>query len=125
MSIIVSRLLPRMHVRSAMRLPAYQADRGGLRFVSPPDLGVVSLQASASGLGSATSIWTEATDANPAGATKPVYQVLCGSEQLVYVNADAYETSVRQHAEQIRPEQIARTPTWRWRSRQERQSLSF
>jgi hypothetical protein len=68
-------------------LPAFQADRGGVRFVSPPDLGVVSLQAAASGLGSATAVWTEATDADPAGATKPVYSVQCRSEQLVYVNA--------------------------------------
>ena len=61
--------------------------RAGLRFVTPPDLGVVDLQGSASGLGSATSVWTEATDASPGAAVKPVYHVACGNEQLVYVNA--------------------------------------
>ncbi len=84
-------------------LPPFQADRGGLRFVSPPDIGIPSLQAASSGLGSATGIWTEATDASPAGATKPVYQVQCGTEELVYVNAIPHPGRVRQHAGQVCP----------------------
>jgi hypothetical protein len=88
-------------------LPAFQADRGGLRFVAPPDIGVPSLQAAASGLGSATSVWTEATDANPAGATKPVYQVLCGTEQLVYVNAIPTRLQFGNMQGRFAPEQIA------------------
>ena len=68
-------------------LPAFQADRGGVRFVTPPDIGEPHLQATASGAGTATEVWTEATDASPAGATKPVYTYACGAEQLVYVNA--------------------------------------
>ena len=60
-------------------LPAFQATRGGIQFVTPPDIGVPTLQGgTASGAGLATGIWTEATDANPAGATKPVWQVACG-----------------------------------------------
>ena len=88
-------------------LPAFQADRGGLRFVTPPDIGVPSLQGSPSGLGSATEIWTEATDANPAGATKPVYVVQCGTEQLVYVNAIPTRVQFGNMQSRFAPEQIA------------------
>ena len=88
-------------------LPAFQADRGGLRFVTPPDIGVPSLQATASGLGTSTGIWTEATDANPAGQTKPVYQVSCGSEQLVYVNAIPTRVGFGNMQGRFAPEQVA------------------
>jgi hypothetical protein len=89
-------------------LPGFQADRGGLRFVSPPDIGVPSLQATpASGLGSATSVWTEATDASPGGTTKPVYVVQCGSEQLVYVNAIPTRLQFGNMQGRFAPEQIA------------------
>ena len=89
-------------------LPAFQADRGGLRFVSPPDLGVPSLQSTPpSGLASATTVWTEATDANPAGATKPVFVVNCGSEQLVYVNAVVSRLQFGNMMGRFAPEQIA------------------
>ena len=88
-------------------LPPFQADRGGLRFVTPPDIGVPSLQATASGLGSATGIWTEATDASPAGATKPVYQVACGSEQLAYVNAIPTRVGFGNMQGRFAPEQVA------------------
>jgi hypothetical protein len=88
-------------------LPAFQADRGGLRFVTPPDIGVPSLQATASGLGAATGIWTEATDANPAGQTKPVYAVACGAEQLVYVNAVPTRVGFGNMQGRFAPEQVA------------------
>jgi len=88
-------------------LAAFQADRGGLRFVTPPDIGVPSLQGSPSGLGSATEIWTEATDANPAGATKAVYVVQCGTEQLVYVNAIPTRVQFGNMQSRFAPEQIA------------------
>ena len=69
-------------------LPAFQATRGGIQYMTPPDLGVPSLQGGVpSGAGLATGVWTEATDANPAGATKPVWQVACGSPVEVYVDA--------------------------------------
>jgi hypothetical protein len=93
-------------------LPAFQADRGGLRFVSPPDVGVPSLQSTpSSGLASATTVWTEATDASPAGATKPVYTVQCGSEQLVYVNAIATRLQFGNMEGRFAPEQIAANTT--------------
>ncbi len=59
-------------------LPAFQASRGGIRFVKPPDV---------SALASATSIWTEATDAEPGGETKAVLRIECGSEEHVFVEA--------------------------------------
>jgi hypothetical protein len=56
--------------------------------MTPPDLGVPSLQGgTASGAGLGTDVWTEATDAKPAGATKPVWQVACGSPVQAYENA--------------------------------------
>jgi hypothetical protein len=88
-------------------LPAFQADRGGVRYISPPDIGVPSLQATASGAGTATSVWSEATDASPAGATKPVWVVACGSEQLVYVNAIPTRVQFGNMQGRFAPEQVA------------------
>jgi hypothetical protein len=59
-------------------LPAFQANRGGLVYVASPTM------ASLSG---ATEVWTEATDANPGSATKPVLQIACASPTTVYVDA--------------------------------------
>jgi hypothetical protein len=88
-------------------LPAFQATRGGIRFVSPPDIGVPSLQGTASGAGLSTGIWTEATDASPGGATKPVWTVACGAEQLVYVNAVTTRVQFGNMQSRFAPEQVA------------------
>ena len=88
-------------------LPAFQATRGGVQFVTPPDVGVPSLQATASGAGLATGVWTEATDASPAGATKPVWQVACGSPQQVYVNAIPTRVEFGNMQSRFAPEQVA------------------
>jgi len=88
-------------------LPAFQADRGGLRFVSPPDLGTPDLQGTAAGLGEATTVWTEATDASPGLNTKPVFQVVCGSEQLVYVDAIPTRVGFGNMQGRFAPEQVA------------------
>jgi hypothetical protein len=88
-------------------LPGFQASRGGLRFVTPPDVGVPSLQGTPSGLASATTVWAEATDANPAGATKPVYAVQCGTEELVYVNAVPTRVQFGNMQSRFAPEQVA------------------
>ena len=93
-------------------LPSFQADRGGLRFVTPPDIGVPSLQASPSGLGSATGIWSEATDASPAGSTKPVYSVAVASEQLTYVNAVATRSASATCRAGLRRSRPRRTRSW-------------
>lgn len=58
--------------------PSFSATRGGLTF--RPDLDIA-------GLLSATTVWTEATDANPGNATKPVVSVACPSPSTVYVDA--------------------------------------
>jgi hypothetical protein len=88
-------------------LPAFEANRGGVRFVAPPDVGVASLQGTPSGAGTATQVWTEATDANPAGVTKPVWIVPCGEEQLVYVNAIPTRVQFGNMQGRFAPEQVA------------------
>ena len=52
-------------------------------------------------------IWTEATDASPAGATKPVWTVACGAEQLVYVNAVSTRVQFGNMEARFAPEQVA------------------
>ncbi len=84
-------------------LPGYQADRGGMRFVTPPDIGVPDLQA----IGERRSarrhgIWTEATDAAPAGQTKPVWTsgLRIGAAGLRERDPDA--RAVREHVWTVR-----------------------
>lgn len=88
-------------------LPGFQADRGGLQFVTPPDIGVADLQATASGAGTSVGVWTEATDFNPAGATKPVWTVACGSVEQVYVNAIPTRVQFGNMSARFAPEQVA------------------
>jgi len=88
-------------------LPAFQATRGGVSFVTPPDVGVPSLQGTASGAGTSVTVWTEATDANPAGALKPVWQVACGTVQTVYVDAIPTRVEFGNMQSRFAPEQIA------------------
>lgn len=59
-------------------LSAFQATRGGILYRLPPDY---------SALSSSTAVWTEATDASPAGATKPVQAIACPSTTTAYVDA--------------------------------------
>ncbi len=79
-------------------LPSYQATRGGVRYVQPPDVGA---------LAGATEIWTEATDADPGSATKPVLQVLCGTEETVLVDAVPTRLQFGNMQSRFAPEQIA------------------
>jgi hypothetical protein len=79
-------------------LPSFQADRGGITFVPPADIGTYA---------GATAVWTEATDANPAGATKPVVQVVCGSPTTVYVNAIPTRLGFGNMTGRFAPEQTA------------------
>jgi hypothetical protein len=90
-------------------LPAFQATRGGIRYVSPPDIGIPTLQGgTASGAGTATTIWTEANDANPTTPpTKPVWTVACGTEQLVYVNAIPTRVKFGNMQARFQPEMVA------------------
>ena len=80
-------------------LPAFQVDRGGLTYVTPPTLASTS---------SATVVWTEANDASPSSpATKPVYQVACGTPQTVYVNAIPTRLQFGNMQGRFAPEQVA------------------
>lgn len=89
-------------------LPAFEASRGGLRFVQPPDIGIPSLEGgTASGAGTSTTVWSEAIDADPAGQVKPVWTVACGSEELVYVGAVTTRVQFGNMTSRFFPEQIA------------------
>ena len=79
-------------------LPAFQADRGGLSYVQPPTI---------ASLAGATSVWTAATDANPAGATKPVVQVVCMSPVTVYLDAVPTRLGFGNMGARFAPEQMA------------------
>ena len=87
---------PERPIRDA--LPAFQANRGGLRYVQAPDIG--------SWL-SASGIWTAATDASPGAATKPVVTMACGAEQLVYLQAVSTRWGFGNMQGRFAPEQIA------------------
>jgi hypothetical protein len=79
-------------------LPGFEATRGGIRYVSAPDIGTWA---------AATGIWTEATDASPGAATKPVASLSCGTEQLVYVQAVSTRIGFGNMQSRFAPEQIA------------------
>jgi len=93
-------------------LPAFEATRGGVQFVTPPDIGLASLQTGGpTGAGASTGVWTEATDASPGASTKPVWTVACGSTVQVY--CDAIPTRVRfgNMESRFAPEQVAANTT--------------
>jgi len=79
-------------------LPAFQATRGGIRFVKPPTL---------ASLADATSVWTEATDAEPGESTKAIHRVECGTEEHVFVNAIPTRLQFGNMFGKFAPEQIA------------------
>ena len=62
----------------ARRLTQFQATRGGIRYIVPPDIAEWE---------AATGIWTEATDAEPGSSTKPVKALACGEEKTVFLAA--------------------------------------
>lgn len=79
-------------------LPAFQATRGGIRFVKPPDVGA---------LAGATSIWTAATDEAPGEATKAILRIECGSEEHVFVEAIPTRLQFGNMFGRFAPEQVA------------------
>lgn len=64
-------------------LPDFRADRGGIRFTPPPDLGDVLVDQS----GGAVGEWSNATDTNPGGATKSCQTVTCQAVTEVLTRA--------------------------------------
>jgi hypothetical protein len=79
-------------------LAAFSSDRGGIMFVPPPDI---------SALAGATAVWTEATDASPGTATKPVLTINCGTVTTVYVDAIPTRLQFGNMQGRFAPEQIA------------------
>jgi hypothetical protein len=79
-------------------LAAFQVPRGGLLYIEPPDIGAVA---------AATGIWTEATDAEPLAATKPVYSVSCGATIQVYINAVSTRLGFGNMQARFQPELVA------------------
>ncbi len=79
-------------------LPAFEATRGGIRFVQPPDI--------AEWL-AATGVWTEATDAEPGSATKPVVAMTCAAEESVPVEAVCTRIGFGNMQSRFAPEQVA------------------
>lgn len=80
-------------------LPTFGATRGGLRFMTPPTF---------AGVGSSgTKVWTEATDASPGTATKPVQTIACGVEVEVYVDAIPTRLQFGNMSGRFYPEMVA------------------
>lgn len=79
-------------------LPSFEAPRGGINYVTPPDIAA---------LAGATAVWTEATDASPGATTKPVIQVTCGSTVQVFVDAVPTRLQFGNMQSRFAPEQVA------------------
>jgi hypothetical protein len=91
-------------------LPAFGADRGGIRFVDPTAFTI-------SAVSSGVAIWTAANDANPGGAntgpggsgtgptTKPSVEINCASEISVTVEAITQQATLGNMRARFNPEQ--------------------
>ena len=80
-------------------LPAFQADRGGVRFVTPP-----TLAAHANAVG----VWTSAVDTTPGGATKASLIVTAAAENTVSTDAVTLQMQFGNLMTRAYPELIAR-----------------
>ena len=80
-------------------LPRFQADRGGIRFVTPP---VLSSYANAVG------VWTNAVDTNPGTDVKTSLTVSAASEQTVATDAVTLQMQFGNLMTRAYPELIAR-----------------
>ncbi|MGA9315921.1 MAG: major capsid protein [Solirubrobacteraceae bacterium] len=79
-------------------LASFECTRGGVHFITPPDIAEWE---------AATGIWTEATDAEPGSATKPVKSLACGSEETVYIDAVPTRIGFGNMQSRFAPEQVA------------------
>jgi chemotaxis protein histidine kinase CheA len=80
-------------------LPKFQADRGGIRFVTPPVL---------SSYGNAVGLWTNAIDTNPGTDTKASLTVSAASEETVATDAVTLQLQFGNLMTRAYPELIAR-----------------
>ena len=82
-------------------LPRFQADRGGIRFVTPP-------QFADGTYANAVGVWTAATDADPQSATKTSLTVAAAAEQTVQTDAVTLQMQFGNLMTRAYPELIAR-----------------
>ena len=82
-------------------LPRFQADRGGVRFVTPPSF-------AAGSYANAVGVWTAAVDADPQGATKTSLTVSAAQEQTVATDAVTLQLQFGNLMTRAYPELIAR-----------------
>src|SRR5882757_5426232 len=80
-------------------LPGFRAQRGGIRWITPPSL---------AGVTGSAGVWTAATDATPGGATKNKLIVACGAEQTVAISAITLEMQFGNFIARAYPEMVAR-----------------
>lgn len=80
-------------------LPSFQADRGGIRYVTPP---VLSSYANAVG------VWTNAVDTTPESATKTSLTVSAAQEQTAYTDAVTLQMQFGNLFSRAYPELLAR-----------------
>jgi hypothetical protein len=80
-------------------LPGFRAQRGGIRWITPPSL---------AGVTGSVGVWTAATDATPGGATKNKLIVACGAEQTVSISAITLEMQFGNFVARAYPEMVAR-----------------
>ena len=82
-------------------LPRFQADRGGIRFVTPPSF-------AAGSYADAVGVWTAAVDADPQSATKTSLTVTAAQEQTVSTDAVTLQLQFGNLMTRAYPELIAR-----------------
>lgn len=82
-------------------LPKFQADRGGIRFVTPPSFAAGTYD-------SAVGIWTAATDTTPYSNTKTSLTVSAAAEQTVSTDAITLQLQFGNLMTRAYPELIAR-----------------
>jgi hypothetical protein len=80
-------------------LPRFQADRGGIRFITPPKL---------ADYGNAVGVWTNAVDTTPESATKSSLTITAASENTVATDAVTLQLQFGNLMTRAYPELIAR-----------------
>jgi hypothetical protein len=88
-------------------LPRFQADRGGIRFVTPPSL-VSFSSGTVYNYDNAVGVWTAAVDAAPEGATKASLTVTAAAENTVSTDAVTLQLQFGNLMTRAYPELIAR-----------------
>jgi hypothetical protein len=93
-------------------LPRFQADRGGIRFITPPSfISLTNANANAATVydyANAVGVWTAAVDATPESATKLSLTVAAASENTASTDAVTLQLQFGNLATRAYPELIAR-----------------